>query len=208
MNVPIWKIYKIKYENNLQNPTNPIFTFDDLQNQILLSGILGDGNFKSNGQHGYYYRESHAKGELEYLQWKANILNNLLTKSGIHEINGKGFNKQPIYEFMTRTSVSFANYANMKIENVINNLNEKGLILFYLDDGWLNKKTINISGGTLTDEQKCLIIDKFKQYNCCSIHLTKRKDFTFSVKDYQRLKNIALSFLPNDLDIMLKKFKY
>lgn len=173
----------------------------------MLSGILGDGNFKKNGKYGYYYRESHAEDEIEYLYWKAKHLQPFLSKSKIREINGKGFNKQKMFELMTRTSISFAKFAIMKKENVILNLDIRGLILFILDDGWINKKNVIISGGELTELQKKLLIDKFNEYGCSSIHLTKRGEFFFSSKDYNKIKEYTLSFLPQNLDIIIKKFQ-
>lgn len=52
---------------------NPVFILNDLQEQILLSGKLGDGNFKKNGLKNYYYRENHAEDEKQYLEWKMNV---------------------------------------------------------------------------------------------------------------------------------------
>lgn len=208
LDIPTRQVYRIKAKNHLTKSLRPIFIFNSIQEQILLSGILGDGNYKSNGRYGYYYRESHAENEIEYLKWKANKMQPFVSKSEVHEIKGLGFNKQRIFEFTTKTSESFAKYSNMQIEKVINLLDLRGLILFYLDDGWLCKKNICISGGCLTKNQKELVIKQFKKYGINSCHLVgRREDFCFLVEDYEKMKNFALSFLPQDLDIIKKKFK-
>ena len=71
----------------LTDKQNPIFHLNSLQEQIILGGKLGDGNFKPNGKKNYYYRESHASDEYEYLLWKMNALGkDIIAKGGIYPI--------------------------------------------------------------------------------------------------------------------------
>ena len=60
----------------------------------------------------------------------------------------------------------------------------------------------------LLDQLKELIINKFQEYGLQSCHLTKREEFAFSSKEYNIIKEYALNFLPNDLDVVTKKFKF
>ena len=48
-------------------PTKIQYDISGEKEQIILSGILGDGNLKKNGKTNYYYRESHSILEEEYL---------------------------------------------------------------------------------------------------------------------------------------------
>ena len=56
---------------------------DSIMNQIILSGLLGDGRLKRNGKYNYYYSECHALGEKEYLSWKFKNLGELTSTSNI-----------------------------------------------------------------------------------------------------------------------------
>ena len=117
-------VYRIRRKYHLTTPNKQIFIFNSLQEQILLSGILGDGNYKQNGCQGYYYRESHAEDEYDYISWKANMLNQFVTKSGVHEITGQGFNKQRLFGFSTKTSTSFRQFVFLtKKQIIINKIN-------------------------------------------------------------------------------------
>ena len=79
--------------------------FDDMikkkltkeQKQVLIALLIGDGTISNN----YVFKLSHSKDQLEYLQWKINLLNSLKIKNnGIKEYKSScGFNtgKQVIY---------------------------------------------------------------------------------------------------------------
>lgn len=71
-------IYDLRRRLKLTTKQNPIFNISPIQHQIFLGGKLGDGNFKSNGKHNYYYRENHAEDEIEYLKWKMNMLGDMI----------------------------------------------------------------------------------------------------------------------------------
>jgi len=205
----------VRRRYNLTDKHNPIFHLTSLQNQILLGGKLGDGNFKPNGQKNYYYRESHAEDEYEYLKWKSEMLGeNILAKGGIYKIKKGGFNVQQAYGFLTKTSPTFTRYAKMSIEETIDQLNEQGLIIYMLDDGWFSKHSkygnFCISGGVLTLENLNQVCRKFEEYGISDVHIVgkKRLDISIPSKHNKKLFEIATSFIPMNTDIIHKKFDY
>lgn len=218
--VDIAKIYNVKKEIiydlrrrlKLTNKQNPTFEISPLQHQILLGGKLGDGNFKPNGKYNYYYRENHAEDELEYLKWKMNVLDNMINNQGLYKIKKTGYNVQQAYGFSTKTSPSLIKYAEMSIEEVINEIDIYGLIIFMLDDGWFSNHSkignFCISGGVLKVEELSLICDKFAIYGIENVHITgnKRKDLSLPSINNDKLFEIATSFIPKETDIIQKKF--
>ena len=188
---------------------NPSYDIINLREQVFLGGRLGDGNFKKNGLYNYTYRESHAEDELGYLKWKMNVLDNMISNQGLHQIKKKGWNIQQGYEICTKTTSSLIKYATMPIEDVVLNLDYRGLIIFLFDDGWNSNGHFMISSGSLSEPQLDLIINQFDKYGIDDVKLTgiKRKDISIPRKHTQTIYNMATSFIPKDTDIIIKKFK-
>lgn len=220
--VTINQVYDLRKRLNLTQKQNPQFIFNEIQNQLLLGGKLGDGNFKSNGSLGCYYRENHAEDELEYLTWKANTFGEeILSSKGVHKIKLRPleirkpneYTIQQPYVFSTKTSSSFNKYKDMTIKETILNLNYKGLIIFMLDDGWFsthNKKgNFLISGGILSDDEMNLLCEQFEKYDIKNAHIIgkKRKDITIPNENNSKLYEMTTSFIPKSIDIINKKFK-
>jgi hypothetical protein len=216
------QVYEVKKRYSLSNKINKTFKFSALQEQILISGKLGDGNYKSNGKIGCYYRESHAEPELDYLKWKADILKEFLTPKGIIKVKNfkhdGSYNVNQTYYFMTRTSSSFNRFRDMSIEECIESLNQYGLVLLLLDDGWTNFHNnkngyslgLNIAGGTLTNSQLNLLCEKFKQYGIEKVNIVGniRCNLSISSKYTEKILNMILEIMPIETDIIQKKFKY
>ena len=200
------KIYKIAKKLNITSNLNPVIEIDKEQEQILLGGILGDGNFKKNGTN-YYYREVHAIGEEEYLKWKFEKLKNMTTGK-IYDIKARN-GYSPQVGFQTRNSPIFTKYALMKIEDVISNIDELGFAVWMLDDGWFRKKgrknSFAISAGNLNLEQLSKVIDKAEELGFTSHCVKPNNDLALGVKNNSRIKEIMYNFFPKDLDIIKKK---
>ena len=92
-NITLSQVYDVGRRNGLTRKNNPIFTFSEISNQIILSGILGDGRLKRNGKKNYYYSECHALGEKEYCVWKHEqlIKDDISTKTMLY---GKNLNNE------------------------------------------------------------------------------------------------------------------
>lgn len=205
-------IYDLRRRLKLTTKQNPIFEISLLQHQIFLGGKLGDGNFKSNGKYNYYYRENHAEDELDYLKWKMNILGDMINNQGLYKIKKAGYNVQQPYGFSTKTSPSLIKYAEMSIEETINEIDIYGLIIFMLDDGWFSNHSkagnFCISGGILTNKELSMVCDKFAEYDIMNVHIVgnKRKDLTIPSENNNKLFQTAISFIPEKTDIIQKKF--
>ena len=61
--VTVNQVYDIGIKFNVANKLNQVFDISGLQEQMILSGILGDGILKKNGRYNYYYSEYHGIGD-------------------------------------------------------------------------------------------------------------------------------------------------
>lgn len=148
------------------------------QKRLLIALLIGDGTISSN----YVFKLSHSVDQREYLEWKVGLLNRLgIRNNGIKEyVSSCGYNKgkQVIYSQMSLNSTIKALRHSVYIpkktftRNLLNWLDEQGLAIWFMDDGFINineseqrngsvQRNIRIS--TCVDEQTCyMIIDYFK----------------------------------------------
>lgn len=149
------------------------------QKRLLIALLIGDGTISSN----YVFKLSHSADQREYLEWKVELLNKLgIKNNGIKEyISSCGYNKGKgvIYSQMSLHSTIKALRRSVYIpkktftRNLLNWLDEQGLAIWFMDDGFINineseqrhgstQRNIRIS--TCVDEETCsMIIRYFKE---------------------------------------------
>jgi hypothetical protein len=209
--ITLYQVYEVYKRYHITHKNNMLFILNSHQEQIILSGILGDGRLKKNGKYGYYYSECHALGEKEYCKWKFDHLGSLTEGHKIYLKNANNKYSTAV-EFTTVTTRTLETYANMSIEEVIDNLEIIGFILFLLDDGWIRKDTQQfcISSGSLTEEQLKLFCLKCEYIGIHDVHITGRKRRDISIPKCNNefiIKNTFMLFNKN-IDIIKKKFYF
>lgn len=149
------------------------------QKRLLVALLIGDGTISSN----YVFKLSHSIEQKEYLEWKVSLLNKFgIKNNGIKEyISSCGYNfgKRVLYSQMSLHSTIKALRRSIYIpkktitRRLLNWLDELGLAIWYMDDGFINineseqrhgsvQRNIRIS--TCVDEQTCnIMIDYFKE---------------------------------------------
>lgn len=149
------------------------------QKRLLIALLVGDGTISSN----YVFKLSHSINQREYLEWKVGLLNKLgIKNNGIKEYTSScGYNKGKgvIYSQMSLHSTIKALRRSVYIpkktltRNLLNWLDEQGLAIWLMDDGFINineseqrhgstQRNIRIS--TCVDEETCsMIIQYFKE---------------------------------------------
>lgn len=207
----ILKILEANGKNKCHNREVPINYFKE---QILLSGIIGDGRLKVNGKMGnVYYSECHAMDEYEYCIWKHKNLG-LLTKSTKPYGKNLNNNYSDAIEFCTITTPSLKKYKNMAKLEIIKKLNPLGLILLLLDDGWfsLHSKLGNfcLSTGELNIQEIDTLVDQYNKNGFINVHKigVKRIDISFDSRNNNQIYHYIINYIPKDTDIIRKKFKY
>ena len=218
--ISLSRIYDLAKKYNIRTSkkrNKTVGELNNLQKQILLSGIFGDGSYRRNGKIGYQYREQHASNEKEYCKWKFDSLGKLT--EGYHFYSRDTTNKmeEPVYGFETMTTIDLEFYYNINkdLSSAIELLDEIGLALLILDDGWKNTNTTYPNNITFlltayqyTEEIRHKIIKQYEKYygeGCCNETGIKRIDLRFSKESSKRLAEIMLELLGEDMDIIQKK---
>ena len=149
------------------------------QKRLLIALLVGDGTISSN----YVFKLSHSVDQREYLEWKVGLLNKLgIKNNGIKEYTSScGYNKGKgvLYSQMSLHSTIKALRRSVYIpkktftRNLLDWLDEQGLAIWFMDDGFINineserrhgsiQQNIRIS--TCVDEETCnMIIQYFNE---------------------------------------------
>lgn len=214
LGISVSYITEIKRKNNL--PSKKIYSINEIQHQILISGKLGDGSYKKNGLHAFYYRETHSVAEEEYLLWKYNSLGELTKGNKINFSKRRNENQFDQKNFNTKTTKQLIEYANMSNSECIEQLNDLGLILYILDDGWRHihrlgfesPYNICLAVHALSEEEKELLLDKFESELGVSgnIICKDRNTISFNKDCNDVFIGVLEKYGLRDLDVSIKKF--
>ena len=110
------------------------------------------------------------------------------------------------FGFQTINSPTLREYKAMDIYSVINALNEFGLLLYILDDGWINYKSYNLCMGIFNDDIINEIISKYNStfnINCYKIN-NKQKAISF-VNCMEPLLVGFKKYIPHNIDVYRNK---
>lgn len=108
------------------------------QLQVILSGVLGDGYIHKTNSNSTYFTTS-CKYE-EYIDYKKDLLGDLYKcKDYIKE---NGFCKTSVIVLRTKSIKELRAIRNYSIQEILDNLNELGIALWFYDDGSLHKKNL------------------------------------------------------------------
>lgn len=115
--------------------------------QLLIAMLLGDGTISSN----YVFKLSHSEAQREFLEWKVKqLIDSGFKVNGIKEYiskNGYNIGKTVLYSQLsvipTIKALRRSVYTPKKTltRKLLNWLDEKGLAIWYMDDGCINVNT-------------------------------------------------------------------
>ena len=203
---------------------------DKKQYQVCLGGLLGDSNINVRDNGRCRIKFCHAEKQLEYLEWKRNIMGEFIVaeKPTIEIIKeGKSFGKvgskfyiyntighqdfTDMYGLMYRTKLGKRKkYITRKVLNELNNF---GLLIWYIDDGCITKdKEARIASNDLTlSEHKSLRIWFWQKYRITAlISYNKTADcyfLRFNVANTKKLFDLFKEFKDDIPECVKHKFK-
>jgi recombination protein RecA len=117
-------------------------TFSDIQFQVAVGSILGDGNLRKSGVHNTTLRILHGAKQKEYAQYKASIYGNMLVDAGYGSNGSWGFQTTPSYDLTSLYNKCYSGVGTKKQHkkrhlhsDLLDNLTLRGLAIWYMDDG-------------------------------------------------------------------------
>lgn len=167
------------------------------QKSLLIALLLGDGTISNN----FIFKLCHALEQKEYLLWKINQLNaNNIKNNGLKEyISSCGYNegKTVIYSQLSinptikalRRSIYKPNKTITR--NLLNWLDEKGIAIWFMDDGMINVNT---------SKQRSSIQHTFRIATCCT--KIEAEAVTEYFNDVWHIKFNVFEERPNKYSIM------
>jgi hypothetical protein len=164
------------YDKNTINTVCPALNND--QYQIVLGSFLGDGHIQllKNGR--YRLKITHCKAQYEYCKWKASMFN----VNDITYIEKNGYSQKEAYAFNTKTFYLFNTLPTTKTyvpQWILDDLDEKGLAIWFMDDGSLNKKSFysTISTDSFDEDSQKRIVLKLKSMNIDCKYVNYKKSY-------------------------------
>lgn len=156
-------------------------------NQLLLSGKIGDGCYVTQTSEKlrfgeYRYSMSFTSKNLDYLAHKKLELKKLGVVTGKFKKVESGYKKGNFSSvFYTRVHPYLTKIGNISILECVNNLNMKGLIYYYLDDGTYHQKRhfMQLYCNTFNEEEVNALIEKIYEIypiKRCSKRWDRKKD--------------------------------
>lgn len=121
-----------------KNGQSAALSLNENQLQVILSGLLGDGNIHTTNSSSTLFT-TNCKYE-EYIDFKINLLGDMFKNKRRLEHNG--FCSTPIFIMRTKSSKELEQIRAMPVQNILDNLNELGVALWFYDDGSLHKKNL------------------------------------------------------------------
>jgi len=151
------------------------FAPNSSQMQILLGSYLGDGHFQLINNNRYRLAITHGHKQIEYNQWKARFFNREVA------INKKigGYSKELLNRFTT-TAFAIENPLPSKKtycpQWILDNLDERGLAIWFMDDGsWFGSAiSIQIHTEGFDMDSQIRIQKKLKDFGIDSIIATTK----------------------------------
>lgn len=203
---PFRKLRKIikDWDNSLEK--NPFILLNQLQHDVLIGTLLGDGNVRKRWGLSYF-RCSHSEKQKGYLLWKYNLFKEF-TKSDIHTSKRK--NRLNMFDFQTLSNRIFNYYYSLFYKNgkkiitaeILNKLNPMSIAIWICDDGsYCNKQgNIILCTNCFSLEEHKLIKNYFKEkWNLDpTVGFRDKKYYylRFKKQDSIKLINIIKNFIP------------
>lgn len=184
----------------------------DKQKELIMFSLLGDGHIDKREKSPLFI-VSHAINQKDYLFWKYDILKNLCNQEPVLLTNiQNGFGKdityrcQDAYRFGTKILDDLIPIRAMSKSEIISNLDEFGLSIHLLDDGSFSYGYWSLCYAAFSPEEKELYCKTLKEKFDITPHLHKDVRYIgFTKIDSQKINEIILRNIPNDLDIIKYK---
>jgi hypothetical protein len=198
------------YDKNTINSVCPGLNSD--QYQIILGSFLGDGHIQHLNNGRYRLSIRHGKQQSDYCKWKASIFN----IDNITIIKENGYSKKEACSFTTKTFYLFNKLPNTKTyvpQWILDELDERGLAIWFMDDGSINKNAFNarLSTDSFDEDSQKRIVLKLKSMNIdCKYTKYKKEYFNIMINENgtKQLIKLLSKYVHKDLLYKLMTREY
>lgn len=196
-----------KYDiNHNENFICPYLNEDQLQ--IVYGSFLGDGCIQKTKSNRYRLRIIHCKNQKDYCLWKANMF-------GINKLNyieKNGYLQKQAYSFNTKCFDLIDEINDSKIvpEIILNNINEKGIAIWFMDNGSIMKKELKnktisyfakISSINFDYTNHLILVRIFEKWNIIPKIMKCKKyyELHFDKNNTQKLFDLIMPYIHENL---------
>lgn len=205
-------VEKWAYEKfNLSNRTyKNLATITPRQRMLILAGTLGDGHIDKREKYPIYI-EVHAENQKEYLFWKYELLKNLCMSKPTYKkpckkiFNEKEYSVQGQYRFTTRAIQQLDEIRKMDRIDKIMELDEFGISLHILDDGYRGSSGWEICLAEWSEEEIDAYMSKLKSFGAEPRRLHDKRYVGISASTSKTIDMVILKNVPNNIDIIKNK---
>lgn len=198
----------------------------EIQLQLIYGGVLGDGCISKRNdidftQYIYTQNEEHK----DYIYWIFDNFKNMCKHKDLKYFNGsfkkfktpngyKDYFCKGSYRMATRGYKFLNDIKDMSLYQIIDNINELGLSIYFLDDGHKCDKIWSLCMGVLNIDEVNYFINKLNKLGIehKRIYFHKNKNINkeyiylyFDVYNSYKIDKIILNNIPNNIDIIKKK---
>ena len=189
------------------NKLSPVcFRLNEDQEHVVLGSFLGDGHIQCFGSGKYRLKVIHGEKQRAYCEWKASLFG-----CEVREIDKNGYAGGKAYTFQTKIFYSDIDFVSNKTavpQGVIDKLDVRSLVIWYLDDGSIDKGyTISLHTESFDTKSQEALRDKLKELGFeANIRQTKKKYMFLIILNVSTKKLIAFieSYVP-DIDCIRYK---
>lgn len=176
-----------------------IRSLNDDQLQVVLGSFLGDGHLASHRQNVYRLKEQHGLDQKDYCEWKASIFG-----ENCKIIKKNGFSRKNAIEFCTKTFALDIELPNKKTycpQWVLDNLDVRGLAIWYMDDGSTNTWATGSSGilhtSSFDEDTHIRIVNKLKSFGIDSKYTKHDGNYILILNkgNFNRLNDLVRPFV-------------
>ena len=172
---------------------------NDDQLQLVIGSYLGGGHLQSHGFGRYRLKIIHGEKQRDYCQWKANIFG-----CEMKEIERNGYADKKAYTFQTKEFyLPFVLSSKKTVtKEIIKQIDERALAIWYLDDGCINSQgnSIALSTESFDDISIELLIRRLAQFNI-KVKRQKSKKYTVLCVNNTSVKALIQLIEPYVLNI-------
>jgi len=177
----------------------PIYLTED-QKQIVYGSILGDGSLRESTPQSSQLRFGHGVAQSEYLQWKQEIMHNVVGFS-----DPTHFETTPLFELsgLKYNNEVGKNCNNVIPKEVVDKIGLLGLTIWYLDDGTFGGNYKKWGKGKSTIycykfSNKDLMMESFNRLGL-NPKMTKR-GFEFNAEETELFHSMICKYVPECMD--------